>query len=455
MKLLLKGFEHILTFDDDERELRGADILVDGRQIVGVGEDLTDPGVDRVIDGTGLVALPGLINAHQHLYQASLRALPELERAPMGPWLAGIGATCLRWWREGTYTPEMVGVVSRAILLESVLGGTTTVADQYYFYPGGEVAPYLEETIEAAKEIGVRLHAGRGSITLGRTDGGTADDVLVETVDGVLAHCQELIQNYHDPERMAMIRVALAPCGLHVDRPELFDETAALAAEHPGVRLHTHLYEKVDAQVCSDRYGMTPWRMLELHGWAGDRTWLAHVNDPPQEEIAEFAAAGTGVAHLIAPDLRLGWGLAPLRDFLDRGVRVGFGTTGSASNDGANMLGDLRLAALAHRPASEDPDRWPSARELLRMATRGSAACIGRDDLGALAPGYAADIACWDVSTVDRIGVHDPAAGLLLTGLSDAASLVLVNGDVLVEDGAPTRADPAVVARAARRVIPA
>ncbi len=454
MKLLLKNLDLIVTCDDQRRELRGADVLVDGPVIAAVGGEVAAGDADRIIDGRGLVALPGLVNAHQHLYQGALRSLPDLERASMGPWLAGIGRRCLQWWRDGVYTPEMVGRVTKAVLLESLLGGTTTVADQYYFYPGGVVAPYLEATIEAAREVGVRIHAGRGSITLGESGGGTAADILVETIDGVIGHSQSLIEEYHDAAPFASVRIALAPCGLHVDKPELFDATAQLAAEHPQVRLHTHLYEKVDAAVCAQTYGTTPWRMLQSHGWAGERTWLAHVNDPPPGEIPEMAAAGVGVTHLIAPDLRLGWGLAPVRAYLDQEMTVGFGTTGSASNDGANMLADLRLAALAHRPAAQDPAQWISARELIRMATAGSAACIGRDDLGSIAAGYAADIACWDMNTVDRVGVHDPVAGLVLTGLSQRANLVIVGGRVLVEGGVPMLADEAAVARSARDAIP-
>lgn len=455
VRLLLRDLDHLATFDDQDLELTGADVLIQDRLIAEVGTDLPTDGVDRVIDCSGLLAIPGLINSHQHLYQASMRALPGLERSLMGPWLAGVGRVSLGWWRDGLFTPELVGAVARAALLESLLGGVTTTADQHYFFPGGRPDPYVEATVEAALELGVRLHAARGTITMGAANGGTAADVLVETVDGALRHCAELIERYHDPEPLARIRVDIAPCGLHVDLPEMFSGAAALAADHPAVRLHTHLYERIDVEVCDAKYGTTPWRMIERLGWATDRAWFAHMNRPAPAEISEIAAAGSGAVHLIAPDLRLGWGLAPVREYLDEGAVLGFGTTGSASNDGSNELGDLRLAALAHRTTGEaDAGRWPSARELLRMATRGSAACLGRDDLGAVAPGYAADIACFDLTTVDRIGIHDPVLGLLLAGLSDAASLVLVNGEVLVEDGLPTRVDPAEVAREARRLIP-
>jgi len=277
------------------------------------------------------------------------------------------------------------------------------------------------------------------------------DPEVTQTVDTVVSHCAGLIAGYHDPAPGAMVRVALAPCGVHVDQPGLFSELAALAADHDGVRLHTHLYEKVDDAVCRARYSCTPWELLVAHGWAQDRTWLAHMVDPPDHEIDEMAAAGVAISHLPAPDLRMGWGMAPVRRYLDAGLRVGFGTTGSASNDGADLLGDLRLTALAHR--SGPPERWLSARELLRMATRGGAACLGRDDLGQLTPGMQADLSAWDLRTVDRVGVHDPLAGLVMTGLSSAASLVVVGGRILLERGATKFLDTAAVAAAAAQAL--
>lgn len=448
---LLEGVEHLCTFDDDDTELRGADVLVaDGViEAIGVGLAAGAGPLDRVVDGTGLVVLPGLINAHQHLYQGACRAVPHLERALIGPWLAGLGALVKGWFEAGRFGPDVVEAVAAAVLTESLLGGVTTVADQHYFFPSGPSLPYVEATVAAATQVGVRLHACRGTLTMG------PDPAVTQAVDEVLRHAATLIETLHDPAPGARVRVALAPCGAHVDVPELFDELAALAAAHDGVRLHTHLYEKVDVEVCRERYGCTPWEFLVAHGWAQPRTWLAHVPDPPGSELAEMAAAGVGIAHVVAPDLRMGWGLAPVRDMLDVGVPVGFGTTGSASNDGANLLGDLRLAALAHRSRDpDDPQRWLSARELLAAATRGSAACLGRDDLGVLAPGRQADLAGWDLRAVDRVGVHDPVAGLLLTGLSARAALVAVAGDVLVEEGTATSLDVAGVAARARAAIP-
>jgi len=465
-RLLLRGVTYVATFDDDETELENADILVEDGVVSAVGHGLAVEGADRVVDGAGLVVLPGLVNAHQHLYQGALRAIPEFERAGIGPWLAGVSARCIDWWRAGRFGPAEVRAVARAVLAESLLGGVTTVADQHYFFPSPEPTtstpgrlrarpslPFVEATIEAAKTVGVRLHACRGSITLGRAAGGTAAETTVQDVAEVVRHCEELIERYHDPGPGAFVRIALAPCGVHVDLPELFDELAALAASHDGVGLHTHLYERVDDEFCRARYGITPWEFLEEHGWARPGTWLAHVVDPPPAEIPAMAAAGVGVAHLVGPDLRMGWGAAPVRAYLDAGVTLGFGTTGSASNDGADVLGDLRIAALVHRRDDVVPERWPSARELLRAATRGSADCIGRPDLGRIEPGATADLSAWDLRRVDRVGVHDPLAGLVLTGLSSVASLVVVGGRVVIEDGTPIGFDPTEIAATARRAL--
>ena len=446
---LLRNADLVATFDDAGTELRGGDVLVAGTTIAAVGVGLSSEGCDRVVDGAGLVVLPGLINAHQHLYQGATRAVPVLERALIGPWLRDLGRLITTWWRDGRFEPDAVEAIAAAVLTESLLGGVTTVADQHYFHPAGATRPYVEATVVAAAAVGTRLHACRGTLTMG------PDPAVVQTVDEVVRHCAALIDAWHDPAPGAMVRVALAPCGVHVDELALFDELAALAADHDGVRLHTHLYEVVDTAAARERYGATPWELLVQHGWAQPRTWLAHVVDVPIPEIAEMAAAGVSLAHLVAPDLRMGWGTAPVRAMLDAGATVGFGTTGSASNDGANLLGDLRVAALAHRSTDPgDPQRWPSARELLRMATRGSAACLGRDDLGVLAPGAQADLAAWDLRGVDRVGVHDPLAGLLMTGLSSRAALVAVGGRILVEDGVPTIDVEAIAARAHAAVPP-
>ena len=451
MRLILRHADHLATFDDLGAEHVDCDLVaVDGViQAVGPGVAAAlpaEPG-DRVVDGRGMVVLPGLVNAHQHLYQGGFRAVPELERVRIQPWLGGLGARVRGRASEGRFTPDVVEAVARAVLAESLLGGQTTVADQHYFHPAGATLPYVEATIAAAEQLGVRLTAARGTLTLG------PEPTVLQDVDEVVRHCAELIDAHHDPRRFARTRVALAPCGVHADRPELFDELAALAADREGVRLHTHLYEVVDTDACRVLYGTSPWEFLVEHGWAGPGTWLAHVCDVPTAELPEMAAAGVSVAHLVAPDLRMGWGVAPLRAMWDAGVTVGFGTTGSASNDGGDLLGDLRIAALVHRSDQVDPERWPSARELLAAATRGSADCLGRPEVGRLVPGAAADLAGWDMTTVDRVGVHDPLIGLLLTGLGSQAAFVAVAGEVLLEGGRPVTFDPDQIAAEAREAL--
>ena len=452
--ILLCNIAHLVTFDGDDRELHDTDLRIEGETISEIGSGLQPRETETVIDASGMLVLPGLINCHQHLYQVGLRSITELERAAITPWLAGLGRMCTEWWEQGRFTPETVGAAARAGMVESLLGGVTTLADQHYFFPAGVTEPYIEAIIEAAGEVGVRLHAGRGSMTFGRSDGGTAPDAACQSIDEVLRHGIELIDRYHDPDPLARIRIDLAPCGPHVDRPELFSACAEIAEENPGVGLHTHLYEEVDTAFCRERYGKSPWEFIGEVGWHCERAWLAHMVDAPTAEIPEYAAAGVGIVHLTAPDLRMGFGLAPLRDWLDGGCKVGFGTTGSASNDGCNQLGDLRLAALAHRLGEGGPERWLTARELLGISTRGSASCLGRPELGVIRSGAAADLAAWNIDSVDRVGVHDPVIGLLLAGLSDRAEMVIVSGEVLVSGGRCTAIDEDRVAAEARAALP-
>ncbi len=451
--VLLRDVSHLLTFDADDRELHDVDVRVAGGLIAEIG-DLAPQAGETVIDASRLAVLPGLINAHQHLYQVGLRCIPDLERILLQDWLKGLGQICTRWWHDGHFTPESIATMARAGMVESLLCGVTTVADQHYYFPGGVTEPYIEATIEAAGEVGIRLHAGRGTMTYPRSDGGEGPDNACQSVDEVLRHSLELIDTYHDPDPLSRIRIDLAPCGPHVDRLEVFGAFAEIAAENPGVGLHTHLYEGVDTQFCRRRYGKSPWQVLGQAGWHNDKVWLAHMVDCPRGEIPDYAAAGVGLVHLVAPDLRMGFRPAPVRWWLDGGATVGFGTTGSASNDGGNQMGDMRLAALSHRQHSPDPERWLSVRELLAMSTRGSAKCLSRSALGTITPGAAADIAAWDITTVDRVGVHDPVIGLLLTGLSDRADLVIAAGEVVVQDGRCISVDEDEVAAAARATLP-
>lgn len=453
--VLLRNISYLVTMDDAGHEPTGVDLSITGNQIEAIGKGLRAEVDTEIVDASNLIVTPGLVNAHQHLYQVGMRSITELERSLIHPWLNGLHIKTHYWWQQGYYTPETIGAVAAAGMLESLLGGVTTVADQHYVFPGGVTEPYIEAMIDGAVETGIRFHAGRGSMTRGRANGGVVPDQACQTVDEVVRHSLELIEKYHDPSPSSQIRIDLAPCGAHTDEPELFREFAEIATDNPGVGLHTHLYEVIDTKYCEETYGLTPWRFLGENGWHDSRVWLAHMVDPPEGEIAEFAETNVGIVHLVAPDLRMGFGLAPLRKYLDAGCKVGFGTTGSASNDGANQLGDLRIAALAHRSPEMPTSKWPTARELLKLSTRGSAECLGRETLGVIAPGMTADLAAWDMSTVDRVGIHDPVVGLILAGLSDRASLVVVNGEIVVRDSQCLVVDEKVVAEAARNAFPA
>lgn len=455
--VVLERADTVVTFDEADRVLRDADVVIERGRITAVdaGAGLAAPDDAERIDARGWIVTPGLVNAHQHITQVGFRSMVGYERSDIGPWLGELGRRVRSRADRGLFGPDAVQALATAGFTESVVGGTTTVAEQHYHWPGGHRATgdLAGAIIAAADAVGSRLRFGRGCITLGADHGGTAHPAFVEELDDVLDHCSSLIDEHHRTGDDSHISIDLAPCGVHVDRPETFVETAALAADHDGVGLHTHLYESVDTAFAVDHYGTTAWEVLADNGWAQPRTWLAHMVDPPLEQIPEFAAADVGVIHLVAPDLRMGWGLAPLRHYLDHGCRTGFGTTGSASNDGANVLGDLRVAALAHRQ-DPDPTRWPTCHELLRLATRGSAEAIGRTELGRIEAGAQADIAAWDMTTVDRVGIDDPVVGLVLSGLSDRAVHVLIAGRSVVRDGRCVTVDEASVAAAGRAAAP-
>lgn len=459
---VLDHIDHLVTFDADDRELTDATVVWRDGWIVAVGDravpvdldEIASPGeqVER-LDGRGLIVTPGLVNAHQHITQVGFRSLRGMERAPILPWLRRLTETVLERAETGRFGPDAVRALAVAGFAESVAGGTTCVGEQQYHYPqlaGGGRERLLDAIVDAADSVGIRLNAGRGCLTRTAEQGAGAPPAVIEPLSSVIDDWERLIETHHDPAPGAMVRVDLAPCGVHTDTVETFAAAADLAARHPGVGLHTHGYEQVDTDFAAER-GTTVWRMLCDAGWDRPGTWLAHMVDPPDDEIAAFAAAGVGVAHLVAPDLRMGWGLAPVRRYLEEGVTLGFGTTGSASNDGANLLGDLRVAALAHR-MGPDPERWPTVRELLAMATRGSAGCLGRPDAGRVEVGAVADLAAWSLHGVDRVGIDDPVVGLVLTGLSDRAELVVVDGEPIVVDGTVATVDEAEVAAAARAV---
>ncbi len=416
---LIRRAGTILTMDDTRQELSRADILIRDGVIAGIGEGLTTTG--ETVDARGCVVTPGLVNTHHHLYQTLTRAVPGGQDALLFGWLRTLYPI---WARFG---PEEMRVSALTGLAELALSGCTMSSDHLYLYPNGA---RLDDTIAAAREIGLRFHPTRGAMSIGESDGGLPPDVLVEAEAAILEDCVRVIDAHHDASEGAMVRVGIAPCSPFSVSRDLMRE-AALLARDKGVMLHTHLAENdEDIAYSQARFGCRPGQYAEDLGWTGQDVWHAHCVKLDGAEIDLFARSRTGIAHCPCSNCRLGSGIAPVRAMRDAGVKVALGVDGSASNDSGNLVAEARQAMLLQRVA-RGADAM-SAREALEIATRGGADVLGRPDTGRLVPGKRADIAIWDVSGVESAGSWDPAA-LLLAGPTQVRHL-FVEGRQVVRD---------------------
>ncbi|GGM03020.1 8-oxoguanine deaminase [Pseudooceanicola nanhaiensis] len=416
---LIRRAGTILTMDDARQELSRADILIRDGVIAEIGEGLTTTG--ETVDARGCVVTPGLVNTHHHLYQTLTRAVPGGQDALLFGWLRTLYPI---WARFG---PEEMRVSALTGLAELALSGCTMSSDHLYLYPNGA---RLDDTIDAAREIGLRFHPTRGAMSIGESDGGLPPDVLVEAEAAILEDCVRVIDAHHDASEGAMVRVGIAPCSPFSVSRDLMRE-AALLARDKGVMLHTHLAENdEDIAYSQARFGCRPGQYAEDLGWTGQDVWHAHCVKLDGAEIDLFARSRTGIAHCPCSNCRLGSGIAPVRAMRDAGVKVALGVDGSASNDSGNLVAEARQAMLLQRVA-RGADAM-SAREALEIATRGGADVLGRPDTGRLAPGKRADIAIWDVSGVESAGSWDPAA-LLLAGPTQVRHL-FVEGRQVVRD---------------------
>ncbi len=438
--LLIKNARRVALMDDAGTELADADVLTRGREIAAVGRGLSAEGA-RVLDARGCVVIPGMVNTHHHLCQTLTRATPGAQDAKLFDWLV----YHYKIWRR--LTPELAALGARVGLGELLLTGCTTSTDHTYLYPRGSTG-LVDAQIAAARELGIRFHPTRGSMSVGESGGGLPPDDCTQDEDEILRDGERLVAKYHDSARLSMCRVGLAPCAPFSVSPELMRETA-VQARRWKVRLHTHLCETLDeTEYCLARYKMRPIDFVESLGWLGPDVWLAHMVHVEDREITRLARAGVAVAHCPSSNFRLGSGVPPVRKFLDAGVSVGLAVDGSASNDSSDMLGEVRQATLAHRVKS-GVGSMP-AREALRMATRGGAAALGRDDIGRIAPGMAADLAVFDTDRVDFAGAAgDPVAALALCGASHRTKWTIVDGKVVVEDGLLVGVDERELARRA------
>ena len=436
-------------------ELQDASILIEDGRIAFIGPASELPvhalQADEVIQAQHHLVTPGLVNTHHHMYQSLTRAIPAVQNAELFGWLRGLYPL----WAG--LTPEMVQVSTQTAMAELLLSGCTTSSDHLYIYPNGV---RLDDSIHAAAEIGMRFVATRGSMSVGQSKGGLPPDCVVEDEDAILQESQRLIEQHHDARGGSMLNVALAPCSPFSVSRDLMRETAVLARSFTGqgVRLHTHLAENDhDLAYSREQFGCTPTQYAQDLGWLGDDVWHAHCVKLDEEGLNLFAASRTGVAHCPCSNMRLASGITPIRKMLERGVPVGLGVDGSASNDAAHMVNEARQALLLARVgrAMQPPetralsdgtrrtffgcDLGPAemtARDALHLATRGGAQVLGRPDIGHLAVGMCADLALFDLRTLGFAGaaVHDPVGSLLLC-TSPQATYTIVNGRVVVREG--------------------
>jgi len=424
--LLLKNADILVTMDAARREIPGGGIFIrDGIiEAVGATPDLPN-GADEVVSLAGTVALPGMINTHHHMYQSLTRAVPGAQDAELFTWLRRLYPI----W--GRLTPEMIRISTLTAMAELILSGCTTSSDHLYIYPNG---CRLDDSIEAAAQIGMRFHAARGAMSVGESAGGLPPDYLVEKEDAILKDTQRLIETWHDARRHAMQRVVVAPCSPFSVSRDLMRESARLARSY-GVSMHTHLAENDnDVAYSREQFGMTPAEYAESLGWVGADVWHAHCVKLDTSGIDLFARTSTGVAHCPCSNMRLASGIAPIPAMRAAGVPVGLGVDGCASNDAAHLLGETRQAMLLARvgfgPAAM------SARQTLEIATRGGAQVLGRDDIGALAPGMSADLVAFSTGQLDLAGadVHDPVAALVFC-TPQRVRHSFINGRQIVSDG--------------------
>ena len=439
--LLLRNIAHLATFDDAAREIEDGAVFVRGNVVEAVGTtaELGDRPADRVLDLSGHLVMPGMINTHHHMYQNLTRVMVQDD--PLFAWLT----TLYPIWAR--LDDRAIAVSAKVAMAELIASGCTTSSDHLYIAPNDVT---LDSTIRAASEIGLRFHAARGAMSRGQSQGGLPPDSCVEREEDILRDAERLIHAHHDPARHAMTRIVLAPCSPFSVTPGLMREAAGLARRH-GVHLHSHLAEDLDEEVwCEAAFGMRPAAFAESVGWVGPDVWFAHAIFLTSEEIGMFARTGTGMTHCPSANMRCGQGIAKIREMLDAGMTCGLGVDGSASNDTSNLFLEARLAQMLQRVAparygSEPPGGRGgfggspsalSAREALTMATRGGARLLGRDDVGHLAPGMSADIVAVNLNQLGLSGTQrDPLAAMVMCG-PFRATHVFIDGRQVIADGA-------------------
>lgn len=423
--------------DDVGHELRDTTIEIRDGWISAISRDTQVGQIDEIIDARSLIAIPGLVNTHHHLYQTLTRGFPESEGKTLFPWLQSLYPI----WAG--LDEQMIFASTRTGLAELALSGCTASSDHLYVFPDGSES-FMDAQVAAAQSIGLRFHATRGSMDLGVSDGGLPPNSVVQSLDAILRDSERAIDRYHDPSPGAMTRIGLAPCSPFSVTPELMRESAALAREK-GVLLHTHIAETIDEDAYSrETFGLSPVELLESVGWAAPDVWVAHCVHPSASDIQLLSRHDVAVAHCPTSNMLLGSGLAPVSTFRAGNIRVGLGVDGSASNDANDLGQEVKQALLVARV--RDGVEALSARDALRLGTRGGASCLGRDDIGSIEVGKAADLALFDADSLALSGSQeDLVAGIVLAAARPVA--VMVNGRFVVRDGNLVRVDREEIAR--------
>lgn len=441
--LLLKNIHTLVTCDGQDRVLRDVDVLCKDGWIRQIGPEL-QAGAGEQLDCRELLCYPGLINTHHHLYQIFSRNLPQVQRLELFDWLRALYRIWKALDRETVLWSSLTGMG------ELMKNGCTTCFDHHYVFPNG-AGDLLGAQFEAAERLGIRMEASRGSMDLSEKDGGLPPDSVVQTVDEILEDSARVIARYHDPSPGSMRRITLAPCSPFSVSGELLRQSALLARQ-AHVRLHTHLCETRDEERYTlDRYGLRPLAYMESLGWTGPDVWFAHGIHFNDRELDRLAETGTGVAHCPISNMKLSSGVARIPDMLERGIHVGLAVDGSASNDGCNLLEELRTAYLLHRLTASG--RAPSGYDLLKMATVGSASLLGRSDVGFIAPGMCADLFLVDRRRLELVGADlDPKNLLGTVGLKQPVDYTVVGGRITVRQGRLTGVDEAALTARANGV---
>lgn len=443
-KLLIKNASYVVTCDSNDTVLENTNILICDGVITYIGHE--PQTADEIIDASNCIIYPGLINTHHHLYQTFSRNLPQVQNMELFDWLTALYGI---WKNLDSDIIHYSSIVGMGELLKS---GCTTCFDHHYVFPAGKSDTFLEAQFAAADTLGVRMYASRGSMDLSQKDGGLPPDSVVQTVDEILADSRQAVENYHNPEKFSMRMVALAPCSPFSASRELYQESALLAREL-DVRLHTHLCETKDEEnYVIEKYGMRPLAYMESMDWVGSDVWYAHGIHFNDEELKLLAATGTGIAHCPISNMKLASGVCRIPEMQKLGVPVGLAVDGSASNDGSNLLEELRVAYLLHRLHSSQ--EAPNGYDILKLATTGSARILGRDDIGSLELGKAGDLFMLNRNNLEMVGADLDVKSMLGTvGWKGAVTYTIVNGKIVVKDGHLTGIDEEKTAADGRKLV--